>query len=48
MKNFKFYLFEDEKMFIFYRGNTLGEAIAAFIAHRPEYVREITRIEEEK
>lgn len=44
----KTYKFEMGGMFVFYRGINLGEAIEAFVKHRPTYVKLIETITEHK
>lgn len=44
MKRFKL---EFGGMFMYYWGNTVGEAIAKMIADRPNYLKDLERITEE-
>lgn len=41
------YKFEMDGSYVFYFGDTLGEAIKEFIKHRPERLHQITKVAEE-
>lgn len=47
MKRYRFVLAEDTNMYVFYFGDNMGEAIKAFILHRPRQIDMIYNIIEE-